>query len=399
MYSLSRITALFILAIATAGCQTSPMTFNRFIYSCIDFNDRNAGETILPGTNFSSQQASLSVHPGPFANPKHLKINTASHSGGSGLDARFNNVVADISFDRQPESIVLQFGDLGGSLYLSINDSILTPTDFVSLDGQTIAGVDIYVDAITNGFNWYGMMTLVGPVIQLSIGGQELWVDNICGIEHADAVAVLDLRRNDATGPLPEFLTESLVSELYLNGIGVHKHVEGELNASILSDADVLVFFPKRGLMTDGEKVAVLDYIESGGSVLILGDYAGPNTAPISVYQDLFNIVGANHDAQVLGSGISPITLTATNFNSHVVTQGITSFNMYAATTVSGDGYDSIVHTASSTNPNNQLLIMGRSLGQGLVVVTGDATFVYDPSILDSQNKDVFMNIVEWLLP
>lgn len=399
MYSLARIAALFILAITVTACQTSPVSFNRYIYSCVDFDNRNSGEVIPPGTSVSSQRTSLSVHPGPFTSPQHIKIDAASHSGGSGLDARFNNVAADISFDRQPEYIVFQFGDLGGSLYLSINDSTLTPTDFVSLNGQTIAGVDIYADAVTNGHNWYGMMSLIGPVTQFSVGGQELWVDNICGIEHADAVAVLDLRRNDATGSLPEFLIDSLVTELNSSGIAVHKHVEGELNASILADADVLVFFPKRGLMIDEEKVTVLDYIDSGGSVLLLGDYAGPNTAPLSVYQDLFDIVGANHDDQVLGAALSPITLTAANFNSHVVTQGISSFNMYAATTVSGGGYDSIVHTAGTTSPNNQLLIMGRTLGQGRVVVSGDTTFVYDPYILDSQNKDVFVNIIEWLLP
>jgi len=43
-----------------------------------------------------------------------------------------------------------------------------------------IGGVQVTINAIQQGANWYGKMTLDGNINEFVIGGQELWIDNIC---------------------------------------------------------------------------------------------------------------------------------------------------------------------------------------------------------------------------
>lgn len=392
---------LFIFVVSISGCTSDTPSINPYLYECFNFDDPVPAQTVAVGGQLASSVGSLTVSPGPFSNPNGLDIDSASYSGGSGQDARFNNIVAGFSFHTTPQKIVFQFADLGGTILIDINGTVMTPTDFVSLNGQTVAGVDVEVNAITNGANWYGVMALSGAISKFALGGQELWVDNVCSLQLAETVAIMDLRKNDPVDPdllVPDILVSTIDSDLRASGIAVHKHTSGEMNNSLLTSADILILFPKRGRLSAAEKDDIREYIELGGKALIFTDYASSNTATLSVLQDLLAMVDATHGDQTIGSALAPLTLSSSNMDLHRVTQGVSSFNMYAATTVTGSTYDRIVHTANTVTPYNTPLIMGRSLGNGRVIISGDVSFIYDPAIQSSQNRIVFANMISWLL-
>lgn len=380
------------------SCTTiQPLAINPYIYDCIDFNGLSSGDTYVHNDAISDNGVNLKVDNNGWVAPLHAKVDNRSYALGTGLDLNLNNISVDIEFERTPEIIFLQFGDLGGQHKLNINGNVQTLNDLHSLNGQTIGGVNIVVEADTNGHNWYGIIGFTGNVNQLLLGGQELWIDNVCGVRSSEHIALLDLRRHSNAGILPEFLIESVILELNNKDIAAYKHTAGELNASLLSQVDILVFFPKAGMMSDQEKDEVTDYINSGGGVLLLGDYVGPNTTTLDVYQNLFDMVDAIHENNVLGNATSPIVLSSQHFNTHPIIQNINSFEQYAATTVSGDGYNTVVHT-HNYNPNNRPLIIAKEQGGGRIVVSGDATFIYDPAISNRDNSKVLVQIFEWLL-
>ena len=79
------------------------------------------------------------------------------------------------------------FGEYGGNINLSINDKDRNVDNFAALHNTTLGGVAIHVLSGGNG-NDSGVVEFVGPLNgqsalrqgQLAIGGQELWIDNIC---------------------------------------------------------------------------------------------------------------------------------------------------------------------------------------------------------------------------
>jgi hypothetical protein len=380
------------------GCpQPQPLAVNPNIYNCLDFDDLSSGQTFVDNDVISGGGVTLVVSDDGWGNPRHARVDDRHYALGSGFDLNLNNISVDLQFDHAPELILFRFGDLGLGHTLTINGMTQTMNDLHPLDGQNIAGVDIAVQAENAGNNWYGIIGFATNPNQITVGSQELWIDYVCGVRSAEHVALLDIRRHAPGGSLPEFLIESLVQSLNAIDVATHKHSVGELNAGLLSGVDLLIFFPKRGKMTDAEKNVVRDFINAGGGVLILGDYVGPNTTTLDVYQDLFDIVDAVHEDNTLGNVNNPIVLSAPNFNTHPIIDNVTSFEQYAATTVSGPDYDVVVHT-HNLNPANRPLIIAKEDGDGRVVVSGDASFVYDPSIANAENSQVFGQIVEWLL-
>jgi len=383
-----------LLAIVSSfGCPgAQPFSINPYIYDCLDFEALTTGQTFTGGNVISGGGVSLSVATAGWVNPRHARVDNRRYARGTGLDLNLNNVSLDIAFTRAPDAVAFQFGDLGGQLQLNVNGNAQTLNDLHSLNGQTIAGVEIAVTAFQQGANWYGFIVFAGPLSQLTVGGQELWIDNMCGVRLADHIALVDLRSHTSAGPTPHYLVAPLLEVLHDYDIATYEHTTGNLSAGLLSAVDAVIFLPKRGKLTEPEKDLVRNYIDDGGGVLVFGDYVGAPTTTLDVYQDLFDVVGAVHENQNIG-----IFLGSQNFTNHPITQGVTSSNMVAATTVSGTGYTTVVHT-HTTNPANRPLIIAKDQGSGRAVVTGDATFVYNGYIDQYNNAQVFLGMVEWLL-
>ena len=117
--------------------------------------------------------------------------------GGSTTVLHTNNIIAEIDIESKvavTDSVCFEFLDVGGIHNLGINGSSYAITSFGSgglavLDGTTLGGIRILVDsrnlsvttsAGTTIVGHQGTLTLVGDVNTLSLGGQELWMENLC---------------------------------------------------------------------------------------------------------------------------------------------------------------------------------------------------------------------------
>lgn len=75
-------------------------------------------------------------------------------------------------------SVVLP--EFGYSYISAIDEHFQNVANLVDLNGSSISGVQITVNANQQGNNWYGTMDLDGTINDFTIGGQELWLDDVC---------------------------------------------------------------------------------------------------------------------------------------------------------------------------------------------------------------------------
>ena len=92
---------------------------------------------------------------------------------------------------------------------------------------------------------------------------------------------------------------------------------------------------------------------------------------------------------QLFGTGAEvPV---AAKYNQHPITEGILRFSVYAATTLSGEGY---VPIATLGCP----VLLAKDTGANRFVVSGDATPIYGNELLDHDNERLFHQTLEWLV-
>jgi hypothetical protein len=107
-------------------------------------------------------------------------VDTRGYSHGLGKDIHVNNVNLNFKLKYPVSKITLKFGELGGNNNIILNNTFKNISDLIELNGTTLAGVLISVNAIKQGNNWYGEIVFNGNLNSFSIGGQELWIDDVC---------------------------------------------------------------------------------------------------------------------------------------------------------------------------------------------------------------------------
>jgi hypothetical protein len=115
------------------------------------------------------------------------QISKAGRAGGSGQEVTVNNInlCFGAGFGQVLKRIKLAFGEYGGNLNLKINGQFVNFANFMQIDGQVIGGVRAKV--LSGGMgNDSGEIEFTGQIRdqrwwgQLAIGGQELFIDNLC---------------------------------------------------------------------------------------------------------------------------------------------------------------------------------------------------------------------------
>lgn len=146
-----------------------------------------------PTNSFQPPTMDISAHPftwgsGTVTSGGHAMIQHGGLAGGSGGEIAVNNILTGISvgFGQALEALRFSFGEYGGNLNLSINNKFVNFDNFSQINGQTIGGVHVNVLHGGHG-NDKGQIEFIGHMVdqsqglgQLSIGGQELWIDDIC---------------------------------------------------------------------------------------------------------------------------------------------------------------------------------------------------------------------------
>lgn len=127
------------------------------------------------GTTVTLEQFQLSG--GTWTSGGAASVDTTPNSGGYGQDMNVSNITLSFNFTCQLEGLTFQFGEYGGNLNITINGDLRNFYNFSDINGLTIGGVNV---SVVNGLgNDTGNVTLTGTINSFSVGGQELWLDNI----------------------------------------------------------------------------------------------------------------------------------------------------------------------------------------------------------------------------
>lgn len=152
---------------------------------CLKFTDQTPNTTFHVGDSINTSGTNIVVEKfqwgnGNWTTSGYAKVDTRNYSKGSGKDLNANNVNLHFLFRYPVEKISFKFGELGGNNNIKVNNDFKNVQNLISLNGTTIGGAQVTVHAIQQGNNQYGSMTIEGNINNFSIGGQELWIDDIC---------------------------------------------------------------------------------------------------------------------------------------------------------------------------------------------------------------------------
>ena len=117
-----------------------------------------------------------------------------------------NNLSAEFDIQSvlaETDTVCLAFRDQGGFENLSINGSapVISPNGYGGLTafhGAVIGGVLVEVTGTSLGYAFEGTISLIGDVDKFSVGGQELFLDDLC-ISGADGTVAPDITTVDDT--------------------------------------------------------------------------------------------------------------------------------------------------------------------------------------------------------
>ena len=186
-----RVLGLALMTVSIAGCVCRP-PYTPSV--CVHFEPPLAAGTEYGASAgnssgdvvFTSNNIPVSVHDfvyvGGGGTFNKAYIDNAPRPFASGQSMRTNNINLKFDFSAlafTPSEVQFEFLDLGGFENLSVNGASLYAGEFTSAPSSAGgATVSTFTTAITGGKK--GVMILTGSLNNVLIGGQELWIDNVC---------------------------------------------------------------------------------------------------------------------------------------------------------------------------------------------------------------------------
>ena len=171
--------------------------------SCVGFESLALGTTYHVGDTFSDLGATITAKEfewggGALTSSGFAEVANGGQAGGAGQEMIVNNINLAFNFGTPVTALSLRFGEYGGNLNIEINGNFSNFANFVELNGTAIGGVTV---AVTNGTgNDQGMIQLSGAIGSFAVGGQELFIDDVCtegGI--STGTGHVTVRRSDGT--------------------------------------------------------------------------------------------------------------------------------------------------------------------------------------------------------
>lgn len=163
---------------------------------CVHFENPRLGTKYKVRDKFKDSCAKITVQAFQWSNSKwtnngFAKVGNAGRAGGSNQEIEINNINLAFDFNTSCKSLSFLFGEYGGNLNIGINGDFRNFENFADINGTTIGGVNV---SVVNGFgNDKGVLKLSGKIIKskftlgkkdvwasIIIGGQELWIDDVC---------------------------------------------------------------------------------------------------------------------------------------------------------------------------------------------------------------------------
>lgn len=150
---------------------------------CVDFEDLTPTTVYNVGGTFADSGVIVTMGDyqwtnGTWTSAGFTSVETTGLAGSAGNEMQVNNITLDFDFGRDVEDMTIRFAQLGGNINLTINGDFRNESDVMALDGQLIGGtlVKVFFDGTTDN----GIVVITGVVASFAIGGQELWIDDVC---------------------------------------------------------------------------------------------------------------------------------------------------------------------------------------------------------------------------
>ena len=158
---------------------------------CIDFENLPLGKTYTVGDVFTwtSGDGSLVFNAeavpfqwsdGRMFSGGAAEVEDDGLAGVSGQDLEVNNINLVLTPAGGPVSeLSFSFGEYGGNINFAVNGDRRNVNNFSDLNGSVIGGAQVTVPAGGNG-NDQGHVIITGLINEIMVGGQELYIDQIC---------------------------------------------------------------------------------------------------------------------------------------------------------------------------------------------------------------------------
>jgi hypothetical protein len=152
---------------------------------CVSFEDQQVGASYTLGNVFSEEGVRIAFltfyDPGPTA-ANYAEIQRKGGAGGSGKDIFINNINIEFDFDDGSWQAIHFCVRKSGDTYNFDINKIPTPPTVVHSDLSEILLHDYSnVEAVfLRGYDDLYVIEIWGDINSFAMGGQELWLDEIC---------------------------------------------------------------------------------------------------------------------------------------------------------------------------------------------------------------------------
>jgi PKD repeat protein len=236
-----------------------------------------------------------------------------AHYGGwgSGMVIQTNNITAQFDIGSVvpvTDTVCIAFRDEGGFENIWINGAppLTGPNGYGGLtifNGINVGGVQVLVTgAMAGGFAFEGTVTLIGDVDKFSIGGQELWLDDLCISSPVPSPSLTEVVAADGEEALLELLSVSFDSDTATCQMAMALQLESGFPA--VDEVQLQISNNQTGEVVSSVLIAV-DIItgqEDDGSDE--GDSGGPLINDVGV-GIAYGIIAANVPLPEVGEGVS----------------------------------------------------------------------------------------------
>ncbi len=158
-------------------------------YSALDFEDLALWSTWAVADVFRATGIPIAVKKfqrsdGTWADRGLVRVVDGGMAGGTGHELQLSNANVEITLPYVLRKMSLRFGEYGGNCNIEINGDFRNVDNLSQVNGEVIGGVQV---SVVNGFGSdQGQVHLAGQVHQFAIGGQEMFIDHITGMESID---------------------------------------------------------------------------------------------------------------------------------------------------------------------------------------------------------------------
>jgi hypothetical protein len=178
----------------------------------IDFDDRRVGAEFPVGSTFVSNGVPIHVQEfyadvGSCTNPVlgEAEVVSEGPACGTGNEIWVNNTNLEFDYGVPLSAWKVDFGEYGGNVNLTVNGECASVPDFTDLPA-VLGGVTVTAMHFGEPGQSCGSLLLEGFIEQVSIGGQELAIDNVsceadpCFEDEEPPIAELDIPTDFACG-------------------------------------------------------------------------------------------------------------------------------------------------------------------------------------------------------